>query len=82
MDLFKAEVSGEAGLAETAFIPKQPSARARGQVDFQVREFCSSKSDWRAHVRTSHESDSTPLQSTIKLFKWAGSIKTFGTKKN
>ncbi len=25
------------------------------------------------------KSDSTPLQSTIKLFKWAGSIKTSGT---
>ncbi len=57
MDLFKAEVcgAGEAGPAETAFGPKQPSARARSQVDLEVREFRSSKSDWRARARTSHK---------------------------
>ncbi len=55
MDLFKAEVCGEAGLAEIAFGPKQPSARARSQVDLEVREFRSSKLDWRARARTSHK---------------------------
>jgi hypothetical protein len=55
MNLFKAEVRGEAGLAETAFGPKQPSARAKRQVDLEVREFRSSKSDWRARARTSHK---------------------------
>ncbi len=65
VDLFKAEVRGEAGLAETAFGPKQLSARARSQVDLEVREFRSCKSDWRARAI---KSDSTPLQSTIKLF--------------
>jgi hypothetical protein len=57
MDLFKAlaEVRGEAGLAETAFSPKRPSALARSQVDLEVREFRSSKSDWQAHTRTSHK---------------------------
>ena len=84
MDLFKAEVRGEAGLAETAFSSKHPSesTRARSQVDLEVREFRSSKSDWRARARTSLKIQfdaTTPLQSTIKLFKWAGSIKTFGT---
>ncbi len=53
MDLFKAEVRGEAGLAETAFGPKQPSARARSQVDLEVSEFRSSNSDWLARARTS-----------------------------
>jgi hypothetical protein len=55
MDLFKAKVRGEAGLAETAFGPKQPSAQARRQVDLEVREFRSSESDWRARARTSHK---------------------------
>jgi hypothetical protein len=56
MDLFKAKVRGEAGLAETVG-PKQPSALARSQleVDLEVREFRSSKSDWRACARTSHK---------------------------
>ncbi len=55
MDLFKAEIRGEAGLAETAFGPKQPSVLARSQVDLEVREFGSSKSDWRARARASHK---------------------------
>ena len=55
MDLFKAEVRGEAGLAETAFGPIEPSVQARSQVDLEVREFRSSKSDWRASARTSHK---------------------------
>ena len=55
MDLFKAEVRGEAGLVETAFGPKQHSARARSQVDLEDREFRSSKSDWQARARTSHK---------------------------
>ena len=42
-------------LPETAFGPKQPSARARRQVDLEVREFRSSESDWRASARTSHK---------------------------
>ncbi len=60
----KAEVRGEAevrckaGLAKTAFCAfcqKQPSALARSQVNLEVREFCSSKSDWRARARTRHK---------------------------
>ncbi len=55
MDLFKAEVCGDEGLAETAFGRKQPSARAKSKVDLEVREFRSSKSDWQASARTSHK---------------------------
>ncbi len=64
-------------LPETAFGPKQPSARARRQVDLEVREFSSSESDWRARARISHK---IRFDAIAKLFKWAGSIKTFGTK--
>ena len=55
MDLFKAEVRGEAGLAETAFGQKQPLALSRSQADLEVREFRSSKSDWRARACTIHK---------------------------
>ena len=55
MDLFKAEVCGEAGLAETAFGPIEHSVQARSQVDLAVRGFRSPKSDWRARTRTSHK---------------------------
>ncbi len=74
MDLFKAEVRGEAGLAETAFGPKQPSAWARSKVDLGfVSSVASSQTGGLVHAQAI-KSDSTPLQSTIKLFKWAGSI--------
>jgi hypothetical protein len=63
MDLVKAEVSGEAGLAETAFCPKQPLALAMSSV-------VPSQTGGLVHAQAI-KSDSTPLQSTIKLFEWA-----------
>ncbi len=81
MDLFKAEVCGEAGLAETAFGPKQPSALARSQAWRFMSSIVPSQTGGLVHAQAI-KSDSTPLQSTIKIFKRAGSIETFGTKKN
>ncbi len=51
MDLFKAKSVAKQALPETAFGPKQPLALARRQVDLEVSEFCSSKSDWLACAR-------------------------------
>ncbi len=44
----KPRSAAKQALPETAFGPKQPSARARRQVDLEVREFRSSESDWHA----------------------------------
>ena len=75
--------------AKQAFTGKlselETAARARRQVDLEVREFRSSESDWWASGSLMHaqaiKSNLMPSQSTIKLFKWAGSIKTLSTKK-
>jgi hypothetical protein len=57
---------------------KQPSARLQG--DLEVHELCMSQTGWLVHTQAI-KSCSTPLQSTQKIFVWAGiSIKTFGTK--
>jgi hypothetical protein len=55
MDLFKAEVLGEAGLDETAISPKQYLARARSQVDLKVREFRSSNFQVRLAGSCTHK---------------------------
>ncbi len=51
----KPRSAAKEALPETAFGPKQPSARARRQVDLEVREFRSSESDWRVRARISHK---------------------------
>ncbi len=51
----KPKSAAKQALPETAFGPKQPSARARGQVDLEVREFSSSESDWRVRARIGHK---------------------------
>ncbi len=40
---------------EQAFKLSETAARARCQVDLEVREFRSSESDWRARARISHK---------------------------
>ena len=74
MDLFKAKVRGEAGLSETVG-PKQPLARRAGPGVKLTWRFVSSvvpsQTGGLVHAQAI-KPDSTPLQSTIKLFKWAG----------